>query len=144
MKRSSSRSGDQPNRIAAAKCLGATAQIGFVIFDPVDDTLFHGWKLINQQTIDEFVPGKQTYIGQLEALAAAAAYESINEIDKARLKDRLVLHWIDNTSAVAGLVKGYSPKSDTGRIINSLQVRLSVLMCSQTPRLEATSTFCTH
>ena len=51
-------------------------------------------------------------------------------MDKSRLVDRLVLHWVDNTSAIAGLVKGYSPKSDTGRIINSLQVRLSVLMCS--------------
>ena len=117
-------------RKSAARTLGADAQIGFVIYDPVDNELFHGFKIIGQDIIDSFVPGKQTYIGQLEALAAAAAYDSLNLMDKSRLVDRLVLHWVDNTSAIAGLVKGYSPKSDTGRIINSLQVRLSVLMCS--------------
>ncbi len=36
---------------------------------------------------------------------------------------------MDNTSAVAGLIKGYSSKSDTGRVLNALQFLLAGLSC---------------
>jgi len=115
------------DRIRAARRLAALAQIGFVIYDPEDQKLFHAGLVVDQATLDMFVPDKKTYIGQLEALAGACAYESV---DPARIKDRNVLHWVDNTSAIAGMVKGYSKQSDTGRILNAFQVRLSSVFCS--------------
>ena len=44
---------------------------------------------------------RKNYIGQLEILAAVAVYFSMPE-----LRGRRVLHWIDNTGAVAALTSG--------------------------------------
>jgi hypothetical protein len=57
-------------------------------------------------------------IGQLELLAAAAVYSSL----ASDLADRDVIHFIDNSSALYGLVKGYSPKPDSERIIRAFHV----------------------
>ena len=72
----------------------------------------------------QLVPGKKTYIGQLESLAGAAFYYSY---DQSRLRGRQIYHWIDNLAAVAGLAKGYSGKADTARIVNSFNVRQAFL-----------------
>ena len=55
------------------------------------------------------------YIGQLEMLAAAAAYFTFPDL----LRDRRVLHWIDNTGALAALIKGYSRELDCARIVQA-------------------------
>ena len=57
---------------------------------------------------------RKQYIGQLELLAAVAVYYSLPE-----LKGRRVVHWIDNTSAIAALVKGYSGSPDSVRILHA-------------------------
>ena len=62
-----------------------------------------------------FVPGKKQYIGQLELLYAVAVFTSLPRV----LAGRRVIHFIDNTSAIAGLVKGYSRAIDSGRIVNA-------------------------
>ena len=72
----------------------------------------------------QLVPGKKTYIGQLESLAGAAFYYTYRED---RLRGRQIYHWIDNLAAVAGLAKGYSGKADTARIVNSFNVRQAFL-----------------
>ena len=57
-------------------------------------------------------------IGQLELLAAAAAYTSIpGHFDGAD-----VIHFIDNTSALYGLVKGYSAVPDSAAIIRAFHM----------------------
>jgi len=38
--------------------------------------------------------------------------------------DRKVIHYIDNTSAIAALVKGYSKKMDSGMIVNATHAAL--------------------
>ena len=53
-------------------------------------------------------------IGQVEILGALAPYLSIPNL----LAGRPVIHWIDNTSALAALVKGYSGVPDSARLIH--------------------------
>ena len=76
------------------------------------------------EVLRQLVPGKKTYIGQLESLAGAAFYYTYRED---RLRGRQIYHWIDNLAAVAGLAKGYSGKADTARIVNSFNVRQAFL-----------------
>ena len=80
---------------------------------------------VGVEVLRQLVPGKKTYIGQLESLAGAAFYYTY---DTSRLKGRQIYHWIDNLAAVAGLAKGYSGKADTARIINSFNVRQAYLL----------------
>ena len=61
----------------------------------------------------KFVRRKQ-YIGQLELLAAVAAYTTFPEL----LRGRRVIHWIDNTSALSALTKGYSGVPDSARLVH--------------------------
>jgi hypothetical protein len=68
-----------------------------------------------REVMDKFVPGKKQYIGQLELLYAVAPYTSMPHV----FKDRQVIHFIDNTSACAALVKGYSRAIDSGLIVNA-------------------------
>jgi hypothetical protein len=56
------------------------------------------------------------YVGPLEILAAVCVYYSLGEV----LRGCKVLHHIDNTSALASLVKGYSGVSDLSQIVHAL------------------------
>lgn len=58
---------------------------------------------------------KASYIGQLELLAAIAPYFSM----PAAFADEFVIHFIDNTSAIAGLVKGYAAMPDSARLVHA-------------------------
>ena len=62
---------------------------------------------------------RQQQVGQLEALAAECVYESLPTI----MRNADVLHFVDNTSALYGVVKGSSPQPDSTRIIFSLHLR---------------------
>ena len=62
---------------------------------------------------------RQQQVGQLEALAAECVYESLPTI----MRNADVLHFVDNTSALYGVVTGSSPQPDSTRIIFSLHLR---------------------
>ena len=66
---------------------------------------------------------KETYITQLELVAAVCAYLTWPEV----LVGRLVHHFIDNRAARSGLIKGSSGKADSARIINAMHVELLAL-----------------
>ena len=66
---------------------------------------------------------KETYITQLELVAAVCAYLTWPDV----LADRLVHHFIDNKAARTGLIKGSSGKADSARIINTMHVELLAL-----------------
>ena len=66
------------------------------------------------QAFQEVDRKKQQYIGQLELLAALVAYSTFPEL----MRDKSVVHWIDNESAVYSLVKGYSGAPDSARVVN--------------------------
>jgi hypothetical protein len=89
--------------------------VGIVIYDPED--LASKWRYasaaVPQELIDKFRKRKQ-YVGQLEVLAAVAAFTSRPE----QLRDRDVIHFIDNMGALIGMAKGYSADVDSARLVS--------------------------
>ena len=73
----------------------------------------HGSCAVPDDVMRRFYAREQ-YIGQLELLAAVGVYYSVPE-----LRGRRVVHWIDNTSAIAALIKGYSRSPDSARILHA-------------------------
>ena len=72
--------------------------------------------------MDCFKPRAQQ-IGQVELVGALVPYLSLPML----LRGRRVLHWIDNSSAVAAAVKGYSYAADSARIVHGLHASLLAL-----------------
>jgi len=105
----------------------ADAAIAFVVFDPSDDTWHTCTARIDRAVLRLMVQGKKSYIGQLEALAAAAVLSSM---PADRLYGRRAMFWIDNLAAKYGLQKAYSKVDDSGRIINAFKVRQARLQLS--------------
>ena len=56
---------------------------------------------------------KENYMGQLEILAGPAALTTWG----ASLRGQQVIHFVDNDSAAANLVRGYSPKVDSSALV---------------------------
>ena len=61
------------------------------------------------------MPDRQQYIGQLEKLYAVVPYTTLPHV----FEGRHVIHFIDNTWALAALVKGYATAIDSGLIVNA-------------------------
>ena len=77
---------------------------------------------------------RQTYIGQFELLAAIAPFISL---PAEWFQGRPVELWIDNSSAVSALVKGYSGKPDCARLVNMFHfaiARLGLASCASSSR----------
>ena len=53
-------------------------------------------------------------IGQVELVGAISPYLSLSRA----LAGRKVIHWIDNTSALAALAKGYSGVPDSAHLVH--------------------------
>ena len=82
----------------------------------------HSSALLPPSLIASFRPRRQQ-IGQVELVGALVPYLSLGE----RLRGRRVLHWIDNSSAVAAACKGYSGAPDSARIVHALHATLAGL-----------------
>ena len=67
---------------------------------------------------------RKQQIGQVELVAAFAVYSSL---PADMLRGRRVLHWIDNSSAVAALAKGYSSAIDSARIVHAAHATIAGL-----------------
>ena len=99
------------------------AGLGIVVYLPGFYTkcgkwVAHRWLYAEGNTPSAFIAQFQVrsqYIGQLELLAAVAAYHTFPR----ELADREVIHWIDNTSALASLIKGYSRAQDSASIVHA-------------------------
>ena len=65
----------------------------------------YGSKVVSQEVIEQIDTWtyRKTYIGQLEIMFGVSPYLSLPEV----FEGRDVIHFIDNTSACAALVKGY-------------------------------------
>ena len=94
------------------------AQGGFVVFVPGDEGESDRWiasaHVTPRQVVDYWEQRKQ-YIGQLELYYAVAPYWTLPEI----FAGRQVIHFIDNTSACAALIKLYSRALDSGLVVNA-------------------------
>ena len=86
--------------------------LGAVLIDPIDGyTIEYTYHSVSHDIISTWIP-KQTYMGQLELLAAPLALATWSS----RLAGRRVLLFIDNDAAASTLVRGYSNKSDSTAI----------------------------
>ena len=74
----------------------------------------HGGESIPQDLREAFVARKQQ-IGQVEIIGAIIAYLSV----PAELVGRRIIHFIDNTSAIAAMAKGYSNMPDSARLVHT-------------------------
>ena len=75
--------------------------------------------------IDRFCLPRKQRIGELELLAAVCAYLTF----PALLKGARVIHWIDNTGALAALIKGYARASDLAKIVHAFAATNLGLQC---------------
>ena len=98
--------------------------IAFLCFDPAAGVWHTATLKVGLDVIRKLVPGKKTYIGQLESLAAACVLETL---PAHVLRGRSAIFWIDNLAAKFGLQKGYSRVEDSGRIINAFKVKQASL-----------------
>ena len=101
--------------------------LGVVIYDPVDgsvrvasgtppwDILFASWST-----------DKKTYIAELEALAALAAYSTYPTL----FAGRRVHHFIDNTVALSAMVHGYAGKPELAKAVNVFHLQNAGLRTS--------------
>ena len=97
--------------------------LGFVAFDP-DDGQYYYSAYVVPSWVYLFFRALQTYIGQLEILAVLFAYLTL---PKRVVCNRPVLHYIDNTSSMAGAIKGYSSKSDSAFLLTILHLLFAML-----------------
>ena len=66
---------------------------------------------------------RQQYIGQVELLGVLCAYTSFGE----QLQGKRVLHFVDNTSALAAAARGYAGPTDSRRLVQALHATLAGL-----------------
>ena len=88
--------------------------VGGVLIDQTSTApkLYHFTFPVPEQWVARWIP-KETYMGQLEILAGPIALRTWARI----LFDTRCLHFVDNDSASASLVKGYSPRSDSCELV---------------------------
>ena len=106
---------------------GAQQDVGFVLAVPLQSapplpqlrspahyTWYHGCAAVPADLRAALLQRTQ-YIGQDELLGALLPYLSAPWA----LAGRRVVHWIDNTAALAALLKGYSRVADSARIVHA-------------------------
>ena len=98
---------DIPDRIEGRCILGAV-----LITPGASPKIYYTSYTVASSVVAKWFP-RQTYMGQLELLAAPLAICTWASI----LKEHQILHFIDNDSAAANLVKGYSPLTDSAAIV---------------------------
>ena len=102
----------------------AAATLAFAVYLPWLDEWVYGDKDVGIETIRMMVPGKKTYIGQLEQLAAASVVYSLPE---EWLRDRDGFMWIDNMGAKYSLQKGSARQDDSARIVDAFAKKVAQL-----------------
>ena len=87
--------------------------VGGVLIDPLDlQTIEYFHWIVPPAVVNQWHQ-RSNYMGQLEVLACPIALSTW----KRRLFQRQVIMWIDNDSAAANLIRGYSPKGDSSNLV---------------------------
>ena len=95
---------------------GAQRGVGFLLGTPDAEGEYswtHGAGELPDELMSEFIERRQQ-IGQVEIAGAIIPYLTVPEL----LAGRDVVHFIDNTSAVVALSKGYSGAPDSARLVH--------------------------
>lgn len=100
--------------------------LGIVIYSPYGNdgkgAFLFSFLIVPGWLIALLVPKKQ-HIGQLEILAAICVYLSVPQL----VAGELIIHMVDNTSAVFSLVHGYSSKEDSAALVNIFHLVCAVI-----------------
>ena len=102
------------------------AGLGIVAYDPESGKRIVSYLQTPEYFFELFEP-KSQYVGQLEALAVLAADMTMAKEWPGCMADRRVVHFVDNTSALAGLQKGYSSRPDTALLIMAFWLHAALL-----------------
>jgi hypothetical protein len=100
-----------------------TGCLGFIAFDP-DTSSYYFSAYEVESWVYGFFRILKTYIGQLEIYAVLFAYMTL---PRHVVSNRPVLHYIDNTSSMAGAIKGSSPKRDSAHLLTILHLLFAKL-----------------
>jgi hypothetical protein len=103
---------------------GKPVRVGGVIFSPRRRRPLGFTAIIPEHVVQSWLP-KQQQIGQAEAFAPLVALCAWPEL----FRDICLLHFVDNTSALACFLKGYSSKQDTAAIVGIMHLWLCHLRC---------------
>ena len=101
--------------------------LGFLVVCPIRGGVWAGmatppWLL----ELLEFHKARDTYIGQLEAIAAVAPLFSLH---RTWFEDRSVMHYIDNQGVLYSLINGRSNDADINRLVFIARLMLQKLRC---------------
>ena len=102
---------------------GGQYVVGAVLFHPgLPHRAEYTYMVVPTSVVSDWIP-KQTQIGQLEVFAAPVALDTWKHI----LQGREAILLIDNSSAMHSLIKGYSPKLDTVKLVGDFWLRAAQL-----------------
>ena len=96
--------------------------VGACLYDPMTELLYYTSAPVPPSTVETWLP-KQSYMGQLELLAAPFGLSTWQQL----VKHRPIIVLIDNDSAASNLVKGYSPRLDSCAIVGHFWLMASHL-----------------
>ena len=74
------------------------------MLDPVSGERLYAAGVCPEWLRAALVPGRKTYIAQLEAIAVVAAYTTFGHL----LRGRRVYHFVDNTVTLSAAIHGYA------------------------------------
>ena len=99
--------------------------VGAVLYDPRDATLkYSSWE-VPREVVAHWSE-KQNFMGQLELLAAPFGLSTWRDV----CTNRSIILFVDNDSASANLVRGYSPKSESSTIVGEFWLLAAALRAS--------------
>jgi hypothetical protein len=101
------------------------ALLGFYVIDRVTGVELISGIMLPAFFFRFFSADLETYISQVELVAAIAVYYTL----PALLADRAVIHFIDNFAALSALVHGYASKPDLARLVNLFHAQIAALRC---------------
>ena len=96
--------------------------VGAVLFIPETHSLLYSAQEVPQSMVEAWRPRK-SYMGQLELVAPLWALSLWDSY----IRERSILLFVDNDSAAANLVKGYSPQPDSAHLVGSFWVTAAQL-----------------
>ena len=92
--------------------------VGAVLDDPRLTELQYTFWVVPPQVVAGWIP-KKSQMGQLEIFVGPVALDTWSD----HLAEQEVIHFVDNDSVVACLVKGYSPKVDSVALVGDYWLR---------------------
>ncbi|CAE8621888.1 unnamed protein product [Polarella glacialis] len=101
---------------------GQPCGLGLVIHSPRRSKPLGLAAIVPDAVVRMLVP-KDTQIGQAEVLAALLGPHNLPEL----YRNADILHFVDNQSALSGLIKGVSPKEDTAAILSVYTIMVAQL-----------------